>query len=491
MNQPRSLTPLKRLAAPLLAACLFVVSSAMDLQAAERRGAAVQVDMKDGSRITGELLQVREASLRILDGSKDAQSVVAASDVRSLKIVKKFKAFAGAGIGLAGGALVGALAGALTPNSGGGWFRPSHSEAAAIGAIGFGLLGAAAGGIAGAIKGADEFVSCEGRTPKELAAILVKLERYAKYPAGAAEAATIPSVRKPDVAANRIAQLPTGPSDSTATAAEAGPVADTTPASERLRRIHIGLGLNYVSSAGVGTLKDVMRSVGFDHQDKGCIWSPCSPVDYPRVWEDTTLVSDLRIDYSLNSKWAVGLAYSPIGSHWVAGREEVPNVDYRPTSPPVTELGMEYSGQALTVTASLFPIPDVFLKKDTVRASVGVGVGRIKSSLVGGPYAGLDLSGGLADHLDRRESTKTAPAILVSADWIHFFNGTLSLNAGVRYRYVPFSLGPQTISAAYSYYPVSPSLGGTTTWGAVSVAIPARTVNAGGLGFGIGFGFHW
>ena len=489
MNQPRSLTPPKRLAALLLAACLFVVSSAMDLQAAERRGAMIQVDKKDGSRIAGELLQIQEGSLRILDGSKDAQLVVAANDVRSLKIVKQSKAFAGVGIGLLGGALLGAGVGALTPNSGGGWWNPSPSQLAAMGAVGLGVLGAAVGGIVGAIKGADEFISCEGRTPKELSAVLTKLERYAKYPAGAAVAATIPSVQKPDVAADQISQPPAGPSDSTATAAEAGPAADTTPASRRLRRIHIDLGLNYVSSAGVGTLKDVMRSVGFDHQDKSCFWGLCNTADYPRVWKDTALVSDVRIDYSLNSKWAVGLAYSPIGSHRVAGREEIPNVDYRPTYPPVTELATEYSGQTLAATASLLPIPDAFLKKDTVRASLGVGVSRIKTSLGGGPDAGPP-SDGLAYHLDGRELTKTAPAILVSADWIHFFNRTLSFNVGVQYRYIPFSLGPQTISAAYYYYPASPPQG-TMTWDALSVAIPKRTVNAGGIGFGMGFGFHW
>jgi hypothetical protein len=275
----------------------------------------------------------------------------------------------------------------------------------------------------------------------------------------------------------------------TASVAQAGPAADAASTSAKLRRVHIGLGANYVSSAGVATLESVMRAVSFDHGYESCFLG-CRYVDFPRVDRNTTIVPDVRVDYSLNRKWAVGLAYAPIGSHRVSGREEVPNVDYRPTYSAVTELAASYEGQAIAVTASLFPIPDASLKKGTLRASVGIGIGRIKTSIAAGPFAG---SGGYFQD-EVRESQKTVPAIVVSADWVRFFNRVFSLNVGVQYRYISFALGPQTIQAAYSYFaaPAPPGeIFAVPGRGAVSVAIPKRTINAGGIGFGVGIGFHF
>jgi hypothetical protein len=178
------------------------------------------------------------------------------------------------------------------------------------------------------------------------------------------------------------------------------------------------------------------------------------------------VISNIRVDYSLNKKWTVGLAYSPVGSHRVEGRE-IPIVAGRVSDP--TELAAEYSGHTLAVTASVFAAPDLLLKKSTVRVSAGIGVGRIKTSVRDGARYAL--------HADTRASQEIVPAIVANVDWIRFFNRTVSLNVGVQYRYIPFSYDVPT--------------GEKQGWDAISLVIPKKTLNAGGIGFGIGVGFHW
>jgi hypothetical protein len=197
------------------------------------------------------------------------------------------------------------------------------------------------------------------------------------------------------------------------------------------------------------------------------------------------IVPDVRVDYSLTRKWAMGVAYSRVGQHRVTGREEIANVDYRPGFVAGTELAASYSGGAIAVTASLFPLPDLFLTKSAVRVSIGAGIGRITTSLEGGPYASVPVADGY--HVDVRRRHSTVPAVVAGADWIRFFGRSISSQVGVRYRYVPFTLGAGTISAEYPYYS-NPS---TLIFGAVPVAIPARRMNAGGFGVGAGMGFHW
>jgi hypothetical protein len=432
--------------AVLLAACLFSPTS---LQAQERRGADIQLERRDGGGVNGELLEVDGSGVRVLDPATHLQVVVSLSDVRSLRIVKKSRILAGTGVGLIGGALAGAAVAMTTDDNpmfrGAGW--------AALAAAVFGAIGGAAGAVAGAVKGADEVVSFEGKTPADRSAVIARLQRYAR------------------LSASSVALLAEDES-----AGIASPV-------QGFRRLHVGVGLDYVRSAAIGDLKEMMHSVGFDHGDDVCFFG-CTHIDYPRVERATTVVPDVRLDYSLNRTWAVGLTYFSTGRHSVTGREEIPGVDYRPSFLPSTALAASYWSDGLAVTASRFPIPDPFLRKDTLRMSVGVGIGRVRASLEGGPYAGSPALRG--NPLDVRESDKTVPAVLVAASWVRFFSRSLSSYAGIQYRYMPFTMEAGTISAQYRYYPVPE----TFAYGAVPVEIAARTMNAGGFGITVGMGFH-
>jgi hypothetical protein len=484
MNRPLSIAPPKRLVALMLAA--WLLSPTAGLQAAERKGAELQIEMKDGTTVTGELLQVKDGSLKILDGSKKAYVVVALDEMRSLRIVGRSKALVGAGVGLLSGILVGSLVGAIAPVDG--FFVRTRGGQVKVGLVIGSFAGGTIGVIKGAVKAMDEVIICEGRTAKELAALVITLEGHTRYATGGTVAPTIAAVPRSYVPTTEIVLPPTRPVSPTASVAQAGPAADAISASAKPRRVHVGLGLNYGGFEGVGSLKNLMRSVGFDHGDSS------SQDDYPRVanleppwfvWD--FIVPDIRVDYSLNTKWAVGLDYSRVRSGTVEGQELVPDMDYHAS--PETYLVGAFSGNTVAATVSLlFPLQKTFLKKSAVRASVGIGVSRIKTSFRAGPNA---RSSEPLDPLDTHESMATAPTIVGRLDWIRFVGKTVSLNLGAQYRYIPVSLEPQTVSAAYSYYPASPDVGGSYTWGAVTVAIPKKTLNAGGIGFGIGLGFHW
>jgi hypothetical protein len=487
MNHPRSITPLKTLVALLLAACLIAPTAG--LQAAERKGAELQIDMKDGSTVTGELLQVKDGSLKILDASNKAYVVVTIDEIRSLRIVGRSKALVGAGVGLLSGILVGSAIGAIGPVDG--FLVRTRGGQVKVGLVIGSFAGGTIGVIKGAVKAMDEVISCDAKTPKERAALVMTLEGHTRYATGGIVAPTIAAVPRGYVPTTEVVLPPTRPVSPTASVAQAGPAADTASAAAKARRVHVGLGLNYGGFEGVSSLKNLMRSVGFDHGNRSSYEG-----DYPRVadleppwfvW--AFVVPDIRVDYSLNTKWAVGLAYSRVASGHVEGQELVPDMDYR-TSPETYLVGT-FSGDSVAATVSaLFPLRETFLRKSAVRASVGIGVSRIKTSFRAGPYA-LSSSFNPTDPLDTHESMATAPTIVGRLDWIRFVGKTVSLNLGAQYRYIPVSLEPQTVSAAYWYYPASPFEGGSFTWGAASVAIPKRTMNAGGIGFGIGLGFHF
>ena len=488
MNTRKLGMPFKQVTALFLTACLCF--STTGVGATGQRGADIQVNMKNGTRVTGELIQVYDGGLlRLLDPSNQSPVVVALNEARSLKIIKKSSLLRGVGLGaLIGAGLGGGTAAIAAPSSG---FMSGKAQWAAAGALVIGALGALIGAASEALRGANESVTLTGRTPMELTEIVVKLARYARIPTIANAAETTPAGGSTDGRSSQTAQPQDGPSDWPAAGATVVPLVDTAPSATPFHRFHVSFGVNYVRSEAGPGIEDVIRAAGFDHSRKSCFFS-CVTTTYPRVDRATRLVApDIRLDYSLNRTWAVGLNYSPVGTHEVAGYKEIAGVDYRSTYPATTELVARHEGHAFALTASLFPIPDAFLRKTTVQLSVGAGIARITSTLKAGPYAEYSSSVASLDGQNTvQETQKTVPVLRAGADVVYFFNNSLSLNAGVQYRYIPFSAGPQTISAPYSYYPAAPPQG-TLTWGATSVAIPARTVNAGGIGVGVGFGFHF
>jgi len=90
---------------------LFLVFSLMMLSVnlyAKRRGAKLLITQNDGQQKEGELIVVKPNSLLLLDSEGKDLSVDIA-DIKVIKIVRKAKTWAGTGLGLLAGGILGSI----------------------------------------------------------------------------------------------------------------------------------------------------------------------------------------------------------------------------------------------------------------------------------------------------------------------------------------------------------------------------------------------
>ena len=90
---------------------LFLVFSLMMLSVnlyAKRRGAKLVITQKDGQSKEGELIVVKPNSLLLLDSDGKDLSV-AIADIKIIQIVRKAKTWAGTGLGVLAGGILGSI----------------------------------------------------------------------------------------------------------------------------------------------------------------------------------------------------------------------------------------------------------------------------------------------------------------------------------------------------------------------------------------------
>ncbi|NIM59044.1 MAG: hypothetical protein GTO16_08910, partial [Candidatus Aminicenantes bacterium] len=182
----------KKLISLFLIFSLIMISA--NLYAKERRGAKlivlrrgdqVQTRYKDTpwetsvtTGIRGELIAVKPNSLLLLDTEgKDVS--VGIADIKVIRIVKKSKAFLGAGIGGAAGTLGGVIFAAkidASEEGEGGEFL-AYIFFGAIGLVAGALVGGLIGGLLG---GRDKTIQFEGMTDLEIQKALDKLRKKAR-----------------------------------------------------------------------------------------------------------------------------------------------------------------------------------------------------------------------------------------------------------------------------------------------------------------------
>jgi len=165
-------------------AVLGLALLAPDLGARDREGAQVIVTMKDWSNVQGELLAVQDNNLILMDSS--AVGITASlADVRSIKVIKKGTVLKGIGLGLAVGAITGALAGASSYEGhvpGEGWIPLiwfSRGQLAFGGAVVFGVIGGALGGTIGAAAHRRTF-AINGESAFKIKETVAKLRKLAR-----------------------------------------------------------------------------------------------------------------------------------------------------------------------------------------------------------------------------------------------------------------------------------------------------------------------
>jgi hypothetical protein len=164
----------KRLAATVLALMMLVLPRA--LSARERRGADLIITRQDGRRVQGELIAVKPDALVLLTLDAKDESVMLA-EIKSIKILRRSKAWQGVLGGLLAGAVGGAIWGVSTA---------SDEWGVAGGAFlgGLAVMGPASllGLMAGMGAGLDDEIDLAGLPVSEMNRILAKLSRQARGP---------------------------------------------------------------------------------------------------------------------------------------------------------------------------------------------------------------------------------------------------------------------------------------------------------------------
>ncbi len=154
-----------------------LLGSSQELIAGERHGATLSVQKKDDHQENGELIAVKPSSLLLLDSASGADLSIEVSEISTIRIIKKSKAWAGLGWGALAGAVLGAVIGAYD-----GWDLWSSGAKAfftgAFFAIPAGLLGL----IIGAAKGADKRIAFEGKNDLQIQSALRGLRYIARIP---------------------------------------------------------------------------------------------------------------------------------------------------------------------------------------------------------------------------------------------------------------------------------------------------------------------
>lgn len=149
----------------------------------KKHGAELVIQKKDGQSVRGELLTVKDNSLLVMESGSLSGISVDISDVHKIKILKKSRLLKGLGFGLLIGGGSGVLLGFLSGDDSPGWFSMTAGEKALLGGLAFGILGAPIGGIWGVVKGIDESIVLEERSPEEIKLILKKLNSKSRFPA--------------------------------------------------------------------------------------------------------------------------------------------------------------------------------------------------------------------------------------------------------------------------------------------------------------------
>jgi len=146
---------------------------------AKKQGAKLIIMKKDGQLIEGELITVKPNSLLLLNTEGRDVSVDIA-DIKVIRVMKRSKLWTGAGLG----ALIGGGGTALYTHL---FFKENHESdlkyifTALYGLIG-GAAGALAGGFIGASAGRDKTIQIEGRPDSEIRETLEYLGKKARVP---------------------------------------------------------------------------------------------------------------------------------------------------------------------------------------------------------------------------------------------------------------------------------------------------------------------
>ena len=432
-----------KLIAAVLAFLILVLPAT--LSARERRGANLVVALKDGHKVTGELIAVKQDSLLLLGLDGKDESVVVA-DIAIIRIVRRSKAWRG----LLYGFVPGAIGGAILASQG-------MDDMGVLGGIIGGLVVGAASGLvgfaAGAGAGLDSEISLSGLHESAVSKILAKLNRQAREPREF---------------------VPTQRTTTTGEPEKRVPYSD-----KRGPRLKLTWAPGFNAAQGLWDITEEDIIFRFTEDLPPAELGPYTS----RVY-----VENLRSSFSLGR---ISLAYewsrrlsSEIELHVSRHKTDrfgdlvfsstLDGIEYRAT------WGEDETLNSLSLLAGLTfrPLPPDLLQHHVIEAGVAAGLAWISTSA----------TSWLMPEPTRisREMTWTARARVA---YDYFFNPVFSMGAFVEYRWLRADIPSYTTTANWLDFHESNDYYGNYFYRAAEVTVPGRTIPLGGFAFGLRFGF--
>ena len=438
-----------------------------------KKGADIIVQKKDGKIIKGELLAVKNDAIILMDSLNLSGITMKSKEIQKITIAKKSGFFKGLGLGLVIGGGSGALLGLASGDDKPGLFSMTAGEKTAVGGLGFGILGALAGGIVGAIKGIDESVVLEGRTPEEMERVLKKLNTKSRFPQA------VPQIYQ------EIEPEPLGNNKEE----KLGEIGFKKSSGQKFSRIHISLRPGYFSSQGATDTVHFFEKIGMGDTKPGgnvtffgISFGSYGPTEFPQVNKKPVIFfAETRIDYSLTRNLALGIGYAPLGNHSVCGYKNILVYGEGRTYYSNLYLKENYSGEMFYLSGSWMPIPDAFLRKVGLKLGVSAGISNIKLNYQTSEWEHSE-SGG-----ENIEFSKKGLVLAGFAELDYYFNKRLSLGVSTEYRYIPIRIGRIQIMGYYDDLDDNMELINSS----MLIDIPEHNMNLGGFRLGISIGLHF
>ena len=439
------------------------------------------IEKKDGQIIKGELLAVKENRLIIMDSASLSGITLYIDELRVIRVVRKSKFFQGLGCGLLTGGTGGALLGFLSGDDPPGWFSMTAGQKALFGGLAFGILGAPIGGIWGAIKGIDESIVLEGRLDEEMILILKKMNSKSRFPIESPS-----SLKITNATVKKEAQHPINKKVNLNKQVKFKERLPHKPQSKKFSRIHLTIEADYFKSQGVKDYEIFFKDSGFGDTKPGgtagFLWFEFGSYesrDYPIVHKDPVFYfTNIRMEYSISSKFALGVGYSPLGNHEIHGYKYIPiNNKY------YTELYIlgDYSASLYYMTCSWMPIPDAFLKKSAIKIGAGIGLSTANMNFRTSEY---EYSDGKEDKVSL---SKNNLVLMAFAEYDYYFSRNVSIGININYKYVPVRIDSFQLAGHYLDLDEHNNL----TYSSSIFYFPEKRLNFGGFGIGLNFGFHF
>jgi len=455
-----------------IVAVLLVVTSffVADVSAKEKKhGAELLIQKKDGREIRGELLTVKGSHLLLMDSSSLSGVTLDIGEISRIRVVKKSKFFKNAGKGLLWGGGIGAVLGFAQGDTDFMFSTITAGELALTFGLALGVLGGSVGGILGSLEGIDESINLEGRSSDEIGLILNKLNSRSRYPEALPENIKIESSDLHKNAPKSIDRI------SPARSPLSLKVDLASKKQKRgLRRFHLSLEPGIFRSQGSTSLIKAFRGWGFgdskhDWEYTGWFFSgDYVPIctSYPEgVTRRSSVLKNIKLEFSLDQKIALGFSYSPLPKSCVNGFKCLGTYMDDWTGFPVDnglDLHGEFKGSVYYFSVTFMPIPDPYLQKSSIKIGAGLGLSDIHYVVSTGE--------------ERKSDSKSSPSLMTFAEYHYWFSRGLTLGCYVDYKYVPCRVGFQ--------------LGRDWKGESMLLDFPQKKVDFGGFGFGLVLGLH-